>query len=149
MANVSRKFFLGAICLLLSSCVLAPLFDSVHKAGMTESDRMALLPTAVKRFHEGLMWGDPALSLSFVESEGFDKIKTELRNSARKEKVVESSVIGVDFRESAFYADVEVGVKRYEVPYYIVRERREKQVWHFNLTDGWKLQTREALKDDA
>lgn len=135
--------------LVAPGCFLAPLFDSMHKAGVTEGDRVALLPMAVKKFHEALMWGDPNGGLAFVEHENFEAIKNDLRKRSRTEKVVESAVQSVDFRENAFYADVEVGIKHYQVPFYIVQERRELQKWHFSMTEGWKLQSREVLKSEG
>lgn len=148
----ARRLF-WVVCLALvcavsfSGCVLAPAIDSFRRAGVMEDDRRALLPKRVQRFYEALYWGKPTEALSFVTDEGREQVRRALKQR-KEERVVESELADVRFQNEAYEAHVEVVIRYYKVPYYVVEERREKQLWKFGLADGWKLAT-SALPHEA
>lgn len=128
--------------LTLSGCILAPTLDSIQKAGLTEASRMSLLTIAIRDFHEAMQWGDDGAVLALVSQDGQLAVREQLRGTSKDERVVESKVEEVMFSDSAYKADVEVTTRYYQAPFYIVRDRLEKQNWVFSLTDGWKLDKR-------
>jgi hypothetical protein len=45
----------------------------------------------------------------------------------------------VTFGDGSWTADVDVVIKSYQAPYYVVNEHTERQTWKFSLSDGWRL----------
>ena len=123
----------------LSGCFLAPAIDSFNQLGVTESDRVKLLPQQIKRFQDALYWSSPQEALTYAAAENRTEISQQLRNKKAEERIVESKIENVDFKDNAYSANVEVSVRYFVVPYYIVSRRLEDQGWRFSLTDGWKL----------
>lgn len=130
----------------LSSCILAPAIDSFKQLGVTKSDRTALLPTTLKRFHDSLYWGKPQEAMELVVSDARPELSEELQAIAEDERVVDSKIRRVDFSEDASNAKVQVAIKFFKVPFYIVNERRELQEWTFSVSNGWKLRDRQVEK---
>lgn len=135
-------------CCLLQSCILAPFIDSFSQAGVTKNDRMRLLGEEVQRFNEALYWGRPDEALRFARADARATLQPGIRKLAKEEKVVDAKVEYVDFAEDAYSAEVNMVVRSYKVPVYIVQNRNEKQKWDFSLTDGWKLVSREEVPVD-
>ncbi len=127
---------------------MAPAIDSFKKLGVTRSDRVALLPVNLKRFHDSLYWGKPQEALELVLNESRAKVSEEIQGVAEDERIVDSRIRKVDFSEDASDAKVQVSVKYFKVPFYIVNERREMQEWTFSVSDGWMLKSRQ-IQDPA
>jgi len=132
------------VLLILPGCILVPAMDSVRRAGLTESSRQGLLPESLKKFNEAMQWGNPQEALGYVDDANQEGIALQLQDLAEQEKVVEAKIVGIDFKENAFKAIVNVTVRAYKVPFYVVKDRKEKQTWRFSVSDGWKMQTREV-----
>jgi len=134
---------LTLLCLcLLSGCFLAPAIDAFKQVGVTRGDRVQLLPAEMKKFQDSLYWGHPEEALAFVTQEGRDKIAEDLKSWGEETRVVESKVNGCTFDEDAYKADVEVTVRYYKVPFYVVNKLQEKQVWKFSVSQGWRLDSK-------
>lgn len=138
-------FSLVFALVLLQGCILAPVIDGFSDLGTTNGDRQALLGKRVKQFNEALYWGIPtrALALATVENRG--KLMDQLRSNSESEKIVETKVAFMDFNEDATSADVDVKVKFYRIPYYMVTERTERQKWEFFARSGWLLSARDLV----
>ena len=65
-----------------------------------------------------------------------------------KVRLVDARIERIDFSSDAYKAGVEVQIRYYEVPFYVVRSRHETEQWAFSLSDGWKVEQRE-VKDDG
>jgi hypothetical protein len=152
MKNIIRIVYKHCVYLLLlvslSACIFAPTIDSVRRAGLTEGSRQGLLPESLKNFNEALQWGSSQDAINYIDPEGQDieNMANQIQQLAQEEKVVESKILGIDFKENAFKAIVNVNVRAYKVPYYVVTDRKEKQIWKFSLSDGWKINSREVLQ---
>jgi len=132
----------------LSSCAaVAPLFQAYSQIGVTENDRMVLLDENLKDFQEALYWGDPGAAIAMADASSHSSLRHQIKESKRSERIVESKIEMVEFSENAYRADVEVMVKYFKVPYYIVKERFEKQYWEFSTGSGWQFMSREPLKE--
>lgn len=125
---------------------MAPAIDSFNKLGVTPSDRQALLEDRFRNFSEALYWGEPGEALTFVTPESRSDLELIFRRMRKHEKVVDSRIESVGFTDNAFTANIEVTQKYYKIPYYVVNERTENQVWEFHLNGGWLLKSREELK---
>lgn len=126
-------------CFMLSGCVLAPFIDSYKQAGVSKADREVLLDKSVQEFHQALYWGSMREALAYTDDESRNNLREMMRNRRDTEKLVESQVEYVDFSDDAFSADVDVIVRYYEIPVYIVQKRLETQQWIFSYTGGWKF----------
>lgn len=134
-----------AVGITLSGCILVPFVQAFKKSGVAENDRMALLPGEVKKFSEGLQWGNKMQALTVVTDEARPVVSEQLREVGEDERVVELKIDDVAWSESAYKAKVSVKVKYFRVPFYVVKTRIEEQSWRFSLADGWKLTDRSVL----
>ena len=134
-----RSLLLCLIVLLQSGCFLAPTIDSFKKVGFSEEDRKALLPNAVKTFSDARHWGEPGEAMRMAAEKNREQIKNLIRKEKKEQKIVEGKVDFVDFSENGTKAEVDVMVRYYKVPYFVVTDRMEKQIWEFSLTDGWQI----------
>ena len=129
----------------LSSCFFVPFIQSFKDIGATKADRMALLETRMKDFQSVWKDGKSMRILPFVERESWGNFKTHLRANRGKETIFEADVDFIDFDEDGYQAEVEVIVKYYRVPYYVVDERVEREIWNFSLKNGWQISEKEIL----
>ncbi|MCB0311235.1 MAG: hypothetical protein KDD42_08365 [Bdellovibrionales bacterium] len=144
ISPVLRLFCFVGLGLALQACFLAPAIDSFKQAGMTESDRMRMLPKRIERFQDALYWGSREKALAFALPEARDQIAKQLKFSREEERIVDSKVTNLDFEDDATVADAQVIVQYYKVPFYIVTKRIENQKWQFSYADGWLLADRQV-----
>lgn len=137
--HLNLKAFLPVLFLVLQGCIFVPAIDSVSRLGVTRSDRERLLAEQIKKFQEVLFWGNPNEALRFARDDARDDVRRYLKQISQEERVVESKVKSIDFSGNSYAAEVEVGVKYYRVPYYLVNERFENQKWEFSTVGGWKI----------
>ena len=130
----------------LSGCpVVVPIIDSFKQAGVTAGDRKNLLKPVVQNFHRSMTSGDLDGVLSLVDEEAptlREALIQEMRTSKRKVTVVDTQVDLTMFEDDAYIAQVDVLVKYFEVPYYVVNRRIEKETCKFSLSGGWKISSR-------
>ncbi len=134
-----KKFLLILFTTFASSCVLVPVIDSIKKVGLTSGDRKELLPQSVKKFHDLIQWGNINDALLYVDSDNSSEIYDYLQAKIENEKIVESKVKGIKYEDGAFQAIVEIKIRAYKVPVYIVVDKIERQTWKFGLSDSWRL----------
>ena len=145
---MSRRLFsllILVVSLNLSGCFLAPAIDAVGNIGFTKSDRTRLLPKTVNKYHEALYWRKSNEALTYVTEESRELLAQDIRKTLKEERIVESKVEAMDFSENGKEATVEVVVKYYKEPFYLVNERREHQDWQFNISDGWRISSRKKI----
>ncbi len=130
--------------IILSGCVFAPTIDSFRRAGITKADRASLLGGEVKKFHDALYWGQAETVLSMISEQAREDVLMELKGRTDEERIVESKIVALAISDDGFEANVEVAVRYFKVPTYIVNKRKEKELWRFSMTDGWRLVEREV-----
>ena len=142
---------LGVLATQLVGCVaFAPLIKTYSEIGVSREDRVRLLESNVNEFHDAVYWGRSQTALSLAKEESRNELRQLIRSIRKsKQKIVESKIEFVDFDEDAYEAEVEVLVKYYEEPYYIVRDRTEKQKWEFETASGWKFVTLEDSTEES
>lgn len=145
MRMVVYSVFFLLIGLATGGCVLAPVISAVSDLGATEGDRQRLLNKDLKTLNDALASGRYAEALRFVAEDKRQEFKKDFRRNEEDEKIVDTKIYGIDFIEDSYKADVEIGVKYYKVPYFVVNERKELQTWQFSMSGGWQMISRELV----
>ena len=138
-----RKSILSLfICVSLSGCIFVPAIDSFKKLGISRSDRVNLLGGRVREYFEAMSWQDGQRATALLVPEQRATLGVKIAKLARDEKMVDHAVESTDFDEGAQEATVVVLVRSYKIPYYTVNDRHERQIWKFNISDGWLMAER-------
>jgi hypothetical protein len=116
-----------------------PFVQAFKEVGATEGDRMALLPEQIKKFNSAVVFGNRMEAMQYVSTDSQEKIASGLKDNTEEERIVDSKVNNVVWADSARQATVEIKVKYFKVPVYIVTTRVEEQRWAFSVGEGWKL----------
>ncbi len=145
-----QSLYLSALLLcmsIFSGCgAIAPFIQAWKNAGATEADRKALLMPQVREFGEALYWGKGEAVL-FIDPEASAEVAQSLTIQREDMRVVETKVRRIEYEPSAYTAHVELTVKYYRIPYYIVTTATEKQVWRFEIAGTWRLFERELAEE--
>ncbi len=137
---VGRLVVCALVIAFLSGCVLVPIVDGVKQIGVTKSDRMALLSERVQRFNHALYWGRSDDALAYAVPENRAQIAQVLKASNKhQERIVETKVDHIEFSEDGTTATVEVTVKAFRVPVYVVNDTAREQRWVFSFAHGWQI----------
>ena len=144
-----KLLLLLSIITALNGCFLAPAIDSFNKLGVTASDRQNLLASRIQSFNDALFFGAPGEAEEFVIPDKRLELQRIIRRQRKEEKLVDMRVDAVGFESDAYKAIVDVVVRFYKVPFYVVNERVERQVWEFSVSSSWQLSQREEVKDGA
>lgn len=138
---LNKKFrkccFLFLILFTLSSCIFVPLFEGVKKVGITKSDREALLPDKIKEFHELIYWNKMTDAVGYIQGNSRQEQARALKKDVKDYHVVDSKVDFISYNDDSTSAKVDIIVRRYKIPYYIVEEITQEETWEFSTVDGW------------
>lgn len=129
----------------MSGCIFVPAIDAYNQMGLSKVDREKLLPKEVKKFQEALYWSQSQEALQYVREDRRAEVGPDLFKSLENTRVVESKTGSIEYDADSYKATVTVLVRFYKVPFYIVTDRTEKQVWEFTLSDGWKYVSKGEL----
>ncbi len=136
--RILKVLLLLTFLFFLNSCVaLAPVMETYRQMGVSEADRMQLLEQRVREFHDSIYWGRPHTALQLSDESARPDLRRRVRDRRRKEKLVDSKVDFVEFDDDAYEAKVDVLIRFYRVPNYVVKERVETQDWRFSTVSGW------------
>lgn len=130
----------------MQGCILVPFVDAFKQAGVAEGDRQRLLAPDMKRFGDNLSAGTIPGALEYATSESRRTLARQFERIGSDEKIVDSKVLDVEFTNDSYNASARVAVRYFEVPYYVVKTRKEQQEWVFSISSGWKI---EALTVDT
>ncbi|RMG41072.1 MAG: hypothetical protein D6719_09300 [Candidatus Dadabacteria bacterium] len=145
---IVRALIITVVAGFLTACGLGAMaVESISDIGATPASRKQKLTKDLKRFHNGLYWGQAGVVLGYVVDDKRDEFKRDMILSKKREKIVDHEIELVDFSDDARSAEVDVTVKYYEVPYYIVKSRLEREEWQFSMKEGWKIASRKILPD--
>lgn len=128
-----------AVCVSLSGCILVPFIDSFKESGVAESDRVRLFDKQIRQYNYALADGRSGRLLAFVEPESKESLRPQFRNLFKDQKIVDTRVDMVDFEEESYVANVDLEIRYFKVPQYVVQSRIEQQQWKFTLGSGWQL----------
>ncbi len=137
--TLQRISLLGLSILCLNGCVLVPFVQAFKETGLTEGDRMALLPPKVKKFSDAQVFGNKTDALDLVAPESRDEIAKQLQSSGVPERVVKSQIDAIEWSEDAYKAKVVVKTDSFAMNQLIVRTLTEEQNWEFQTGSGWLM----------
>lgn len=152
VSQIVKRVFVGGFLLLgLGGCLLVPIVDGVKQIGVTKADRMALLPDRVASFNNAMYWGRSQDALTFALPESRADLTRAMKEASKyQERIVETKVDHIEFDDEGTHATVEVTVRAFRVPVYVVNDSAKQQRWVFSLTNGWQLAGIDnGSKDDA
>lgn len=139
------------LALSLNGCIV-PIISGFRQMGLTANSREELLQNDLQVFHAGMQRNEMQTVLNYIGDDADaglrDQVRDELRSAKRKEKMVEAGIDFVDYSDESRRATVEMRIKYYKIPYYVIKERLETEEWAWHTSDGWKLASRE-VKDVA
>lgn len=149
MQNKSKLIFLSLLIIIsFNACFVTPLVDSFKGMGVTKSDREELINKTIKHFYANLRTNNYVHITQFLAKERKDALLRELRMRRKVEKLVDGKIDVIEFNEDSHQAEVEVLVKYYEAPFFVLNERIEKQIWKFvGSQSGWRLFQRSVLSN--
>jgi hypothetical protein len=129
----------------ITGCILVPFVQAFKESGLTESDRMALLPPRLKKFSDARVFGNKTDALDLVMPETRNEIAKQLSDVGEHERIVKSKVEEVEWSDSANKAKVMVKVESYKVTQLIVTTVTEEQQWEYSTSSGWLLKSRSKV----
>lgn len=127
----------------LSGCILAHLREATKELGVTPNDRKSLINKEVKDLHYALQEGHLMRALRNVDEDYRYEMKDNFKATVDGEKIVDFKIEYIDFSGDAYNAEVELKVRYYKIPTYIVETRLERELWVYNTPSGWKVISRE------
>jgi hypothetical protein len=131
----------------MSGCILVPFVQAFKETGLTEGDRMELLPQQLKKFSDARVFGNKSQAMALVASESQAEISKQLQDKPEQERIVKSQVDEIEWSEDARKARVVMKVESFTMSQLIVRTKKEQQRWEFSPGSGWLMTERSELKE--
>lgn len=138
------RFVLLAFALLLQTSCLSQM-KSVDHFLSSDVERRGELSKRVSKYHQAMYWGDVDSASAYLSPETRREIRNSLLDRKEKEHLVKTEVDAVDIHETGDSATVDMKIKYYLIPNYVVKTRREKQVWQFE-SGAWFLAESTVIK---
>jgi hypothetical protein len=129
----------------VSGCILVPFVQAFKETGLTEGDRMDLLPPQLKKFSDARVFGNKSLAMELVASESQAEISKQFQDKNDKERIVKSQVDEVEWSDGARKARVVIKVESFTMSQLIVKTKKEEQRWEFAPGSGWLMTERTEL----
>lgn len=129
----------------VTGCILVPFVQAFKETGLTEGDRMELLPPQLKKFSDARMFGNKSLAMALVASESQAQISKQLQDKSDQERIVKSQVDEIEWIENARKARVVMKVESFTVSQLIVKTKKEEQRWEFSPGSGWLMTERTEI----
>ena len=138
-----RHLFLPALlAAALTSCTTATNLTAGPQ------NREQLLQSQLPVFHRAVYWGKLDEAMEFVDPAIRSSFISRQQSTRRAENLVEMNVDKVEFAEDSKSATVDVIVRYFRKPQYLVKERREQETWAFSRADGWQYRGAEVVIED-
>lgn len=131
----------------MSGCVLVPFVQAFKETGLTEGDRMELLPPQLKKFSDARVFGNKSLAMALVASESQAEISKQLQDRNEQERIVKSQVDEIEWIENARKARVVMKVESFTMNQLIVKTKKEEQRWEFTPGSGWLMTDRSEMAE--
>jgi hypothetical protein len=129
----------------VTGCILVPFVQAFKETGLTEGDRMELLPPQLKKFSNARMFGNKSLAMALVASESQAQISKQMQDKSDQERIVKSQVDEIEWIENARKARVVMKVESFTVSQLIVKTKKEEQRWEFSPGSGWLMTERTEI----
>ncbi len=113
------------------------------------SSLQSALQERLERFNRARYWGGLSETVAFVKPNYQRQFVEAERGNTDIQRMVRSDVTHVELSPDGKSADVQIEVRYFEKPTYLVRTRTEEQTWAYNRFGGGWLLTELNKKDEG
>lgn len=114
-----------------------------------DESKEEMLNTRVESFHRTVYWGKVDDAKLFVKKEKQKEVLDRAKFNRRDERLVDLDVENITLNEDGT-ADVDVKVRYFRTPSYLVETRRERERWNFErLGGGWFLEDIDVIESGS
>ncbi|MCC6220210.1 MAG: hypothetical protein IT291_03105 [Deltaproteobacteria bacterium] len=115
-------------------------FGGMDNLVLGDAQDLKELGERVTKFYEALYWQDAELAAVYVVPRQRGDFQRRAKELRAKEKLTEADVQGIEVNRESGEAKVSVHVRYYQVPSYLLKTRKEEQIWEFSAAEGeWLL----------
>ena len=138
---MKKLIILLTLALALTGCpIIVPFVDSYHESGHSSSSRQELLDQRLRIFFNVLSDRHNPNFTKYLNSENKREVLNSLRAIRKDTNIVDAEIEFIDYDEKFRVAEVEILMKRYKTPYYIVNDVPVTMIWKFvGSSSGWRL----------
>lgn len=122
--------YLFILFLSFQGCILVPFFNAYNEAGLTPETRKGKFPKQLRLFTNNLAMSSSINLAKFIHPQNRREVMAKLNQPDRK--IVDVQVNYVDFNEDATEANVDLTIKGYKVPFYVVKETVQHSKWKYD-----------------
>ncbi len=151
MKRLLTYFFVLVLVFSTTGCIFMPIINGFREMGATADSRRELLQKKIRAFNLAIKDSDMSLAMACIDrddEEFRERVRNEIRKSKSKEKIVDAEIEYVEFDDDTYKADVEVRIKYYNVPFFVVNEKIEKTKWEFYSREWWLKSRESSFPDD-
>ncbi|MFN8389265.1 MAG: hypothetical protein U0136_03140 [Bdellovibrionota bacterium] len=131
--------------LFIGAVVCAAGCTSMQRMTAGETDRQAMLSELLPKFHRSVYWGKFDEAAEFVDPLARQTFIQRNVANRKTENLVELQLDNVEYGPNAQSATVDVLVKYFKNPTYMVETRKEQETWRFTTGAGWQYLGAEDL----
>lgn len=135
------------LSLLLLACASG--CSTVNQMAAGNEGREQLLHEQLPTFHRAVYWGRPQEVIDQVDPPARAGFMNREQLIGEDEQLVELNVDKVRFGQDAREATVDVIVRYFKKPTYVVQERRSQETWAFTKMDGWRYRGAEIVEENV
>jgi hypothetical protein len=135
-----KKIILVVFVLLLG-CSGKAQPHSIENLFVSSKGQAKQLPEVIKLFNHNLYWGSLEQAAEYIVPENRSQFVRNAKSKRETEKLVDLEIGYIDFSDNNDSATVDIKVKYYRVPNYIIETRYDQQRWSFSrYSGGWLLE---------
>jgi hypothetical protein len=118
--------------------------DNLNDIFATDGVKAKRLNERVEKFHQALYWSSAQEAAMYIDKSQRREILRTLIGEKQKQKLVDLSVDFVDLQSDGETALIDVRVRYYPIPHYVIITRVDQETWKFDrFGGGWFLTDRE------
>jgi hypothetical protein len=135
--------------LLLCACSTRYL-ETVEDVIASSTARKDMLDERLSVFNHNLYWGSIDVASSYVHDDKRHDFHRQNQQRKKAERLVDFEIDSIDFNDDVRMATVQVSVRYFRIPSYIVQTRKEQQTWEYSrVNGGWLYTDSEELTEEG
>lgn len=148
--KVSKKrWIIFVLCTLMQVPIGCGSIYNLDDAVANAERRRELLSKSLTAFNSDVQWGDFRAASQLVAPQAKQEFENLARQRKQKEKGVDFEVENISENNNGFQAEVDVRMRYFRIPHYVVESRVERQYWEFErFQGGWMYYGARTIKSD-
>ena len=147
-----------AVCFIasffMSGCLIVGPLQELSDVFASDRDKIVMFTDTVNAYRRAIHGRKIHNASAYVSDDALSDFMALHSNKRKKEKLVDYEIQDVQFADGNSEATVEVEVRYYKVPHFMIKTRVERERWEYHrLTGGWRLEAvnvpEEVLQADA